>query len=77
MTREILKKVVICGLIAVGHIIDACIVRNGSILRTMTIAFYLSHEGISILQNAAAMEIPIPERLKKALEKLWEKKIQE
>lgn len=77
MTREILKKVVICGLIAVGHIIDACIVRNGSILRTMTIAFYLSYEGICILQNAVALGIPVPEKLKVALEKLRERKGQE
>ena len=51
--KGIFKKVIIFSLVAVGHIIDAHVIREGSVLRTAVIFFYLSNEGISILENAA------------------------
>ena len=64
----IIKKVVIFSLVAVGHIIDAYVIQNGSVLRTAVIFFYLSNEGISILENASRIGIPVPEKLKAVLE---------
>lgn len=72
--RGIFKKVVIFCLVAVGHIIDNHIILNGSVLRTAVIFFYLSNEGISILENASRIGLPVPEKLKAVLEQLWKEK---
>lgn len=75
--RGIFKKVVIFCLVAVGHMIDAHVIGNGSVLRTAVIFFYLSNEGISILENAGRIGLPIPEKLKSVLEQLKEEKTDE
>ncbi|MCX4307616.1 MAG: phage holin family protein [Acetatifactor sp.] len=69
----IIKKVVIFSLVAVGHIIDAYVIQNGSVLRTAVIFFYLSNEGISILENASRIGLPVPDKLKAVLEQLQKK----
>lgn len=66
----IFKKFVIFTLVAVGHIIDAYIIQNGSVIRTAVIFFYLSNEGISILENVSMIGLPVPEKLKDVLEQL-------
>lgn len=71
--KGIFKKVIIFSLVAVGHIIDAHVIQNGSVLRTAVIFFYLSNEGISILENASRIGIPVPEKLKAVLEQLQKK----
>ena len=68
--RGIFKKVLIFALVGVGHIIDSQIIGNGSILRTAVIFFYLSNEGISIIENAAVIGLPVPEKLKAVLQQL-------
>jgi len=68
--RGIFKKVLIFALVAVGHIIDTQVITNGSAVRTAVIFFYLSNEGISILENTAKIGLPIPEKLKLVLEQL-------
>lgn len=70
--RGIFKKVMIFCLVAVGHIIDTHVIENGSVLRTAVIFFYLSNEGISILENAALIGLPIPKKLKEVLEQIKE-----
>ncbi|WP_312444577.1 phage holin family protein [Lacrimispora sp.] len=70
----IFKKVVIFSLVAVAHIIDTNVIQNGSVLRTTVIFFYLSNEGISILENAALIGLPIPKKMKDVLEQLKENK---
>lgn len=72
--KGIFKKVVIFSLVAVGHIVDTHIIGEGSVLRTAVIFFYLSNEGISILENAARTGLPIPGKLKAVLEQLREEK---
>lgn len=68
--RGIAKKVFIFALVGVGHIIDSQVIGNGGAIRTAVIFFYLSNEGISILENAAHMGLPIPEKLRSILEQL-------
>lgn len=70
--RGIFKKIVIFCLVAVSHIIDAYVIGDGSVLRTAVIFFYLSNEGISILENAAHIGLPIPKKLKDMLEQIKE-----
>jgi len=72
--RGIFKKVVIFCLVALGHILDTHIIQNGSAVRTAVIFFYLSNEGISILENAARIGLPVPEKLKGVLAQLREEK---
>lgn len=66
----IFKKVVIFALVAVGHIVDSYVIQNGSVIRTAVIIFYLSNEGISILENASVLGLPVPQKLKDVLEQL-------
>ena len=66
----IFKKVVIFALVAVGHIVDTHVNQNGSVIRTAVIFFYLSNEGISILENASLIGLPVPQKLKDVLEQL-------
>ncbi len=68
--RGIFKKVLIFTLVAVAHIIDSHLIQTGSVVRTAVIFFYLSNEGISIIENAARIGLPIPEKLKAVLEQL-------
>lgn len=68
--RGIFKKVLIFSLVAVGYIIDSHLIQTGSAIRTAVIFFYLSNEGISILENTAKIGLPIPEKLKAILVQL-------
>ena len=68
--RGIFKKVMIFCLVGVAHIIDSNIIGDGSVIRTAVICFYLSNEGISIIENAARMGLPVPEKLKDILAQL-------
>lgn len=68
--KGIIRKVVIFSLVGVAHIIDGNIIGSGSAIRTAVIFFYLSNEGISILENAAVLGLPIPEKLVDVLEQL-------
>ena len=68
--RGIFKKVLIFSLVAVGHIVDSQLIQNGSAIRTAVIFFYLTNEGISILENTAKIGLPVPEKLKTVLEQL-------
>lgn len=72
--RGIFKKILIFCLVAIGHIIDTHIIQNGSVLRTAVIFFYLSNEGISILENVAMIGLPVPEQLKSVMQQLKDEK---
>ena len=62
--RGIFKKVLIFTLVGIGHTIDFYLIEKGSAVRTAVIFFYLSNEGLSIMENAARVGLPIPEKLK-------------
>lgn len=57
-------------MVGIGHIIDAQVIGNGSVLRTAVIFFYLSNEGISIIENVAVIGLPVPKKLIEVLEQL-------
>jgi toxin secretion/phage lysis holin len=65
--RGIAKKVMIFVLVGVAHMIDSYIIGDNSTLRTAVIFFYLSNEGISLLENASRIGLPIPKKLKDVL----------
>ncbi|MEG1256420.1 phage holin family protein [Clostridium sp.] len=65
--RGILKKVLTFILVGTAHIIDSKLLGSGSAIRTAVIFFYISNEGISIVENAAKIGLPIPKKLKDVL----------
>ena len=71
--KGICKKVIIFMLVGIGHVLDTHVIGTGSVLRTAIIFFYLSNEGVSLLENAAHLGLPIPEKLKDVLEQLHDR----
>ena len=68
--KGICKKVLILMLVGVANIIDTHVVGSGAVLRGAVICFYLSNEGLSLLENAAYLGLPVPEKLKEVLSQL-------
>ena len=68
--KGICKKVLILILVGVANVVDIHIVGTGSALRSAVICFYLSNEGLSLLENAAHIGLPIPDRMKNVLAQL-------
>lgn len=71
--RGIFKKVLILMLVGVAHIVDLHVVGTGEALRSAVICFYLSNEGVSVLENAGHLGLPIPEKLKAILAQLHDR----
>ena len=71
--KDICRKILIFALVGVANLIDVQVIQTGSILRTAVIFFYLSNEGVSLLENAAHLGLPIPKKLKAVLEQLHDK----
>ena len=71
--KGICKKCVILMLVGVANIIDLHVVGTGSALRGAVICFYMSNEGLSLLENAAYIGLPIPDKLKDILEQLHDR----
>lgn len=71
--RGICRKVLIFILVGIANILDVQVIGSGSILRTAIIFFYISNEGISLLENAGHLGLPIPEKLKNVLEQLHDR----
>ena len=71
--KGIFKKVLIFALVGTGHILDTRVIGSGSVMRTADIFFYLSNEGVSLLENAAYLGLPIPQKLKSVLEQLHDR----
>ncbi len=68
--RGICRKALIFLLVGVGHMLDTHVAGSGAAMRTAVICFYLSNEGISLLENVSRLGLPVPERLKDALRQL-------
>jgi len=75
--KGISRKVLIFALVGVGNIIDSQVLGDGGAVRTAVIFFYLSNEGVSILENAGHLGLPIPEKLKAVLEQLHDRNDEE
>ena len=71
--KGICRKVLIFLLVGVANVLDVEVLKTGSVLRTAVIFFYLSNEGISLLENAGNLGLPIPENMKKVLEQLHDR----
>lgn len=68
--KGICKKVLIFALVGIAHILDLNVIGTGSVLRTAIIFFYISNEGVSLMENASYLGLPIPTKLKDVLAQL-------
>lgn len=71
--KGICRKVLIFLLVGIANILDVQVIGTGSVLRTAVIFFYISNEGVSLLENAAHLGLPVPEKMKEVLEQLHER----
>ena len=71
--KGIFRKVLIFLLVGIANIIDVQVIGTGAVLRTAVIFFYISNEGVSLLENAAHLGLPIPEKIKTVLEQLHDR----
>lgn len=72
--KGILRKVLVLVLVGVANTMDEYIIEGDDpILRTAVIFFYLSNEGISILENATRLGLPVPEKLRNFLAQIKSK----
>ena len=71
--RGLFRKVLIFALVGIGHLLDVQILGAVGVLRTAVIFFYLSNEGVSLIENAAHLGLPIPAKLKAVLEQLHDR----
>lgn len=71
--RGICRKVLIFLLVGIANILDVNVIGTGSVLRTAVIFFYISNEGVSLMENAAHLGLPVPEKIKVVLEQLHDR----
>lgn len=71
--RGICRKVLIFILVGIANILDVQVIGTGSVLRTAVIFFYISNEGVSLMENAGHLGLPIPEKLKLVLKQLHDR----
>ena len=71
--KGIFKKVLIFTLVGIANIVDVQVLETPGVLRTAVIFFYLSNEGVSMLENAAHLGLPVPDAIKTVLEQLHDR----
>lgn len=71
--KGIFKKVLIFLLVGVANVLDVQVIGTGCVLRTAVIFFCISNEGVSLLENAAYLGLPVPEKIKTVLEQLHDR----
>ena len=75
--RGICRKVLIFLLVGIANVLDVQVIGTGSVLRTAVIFFYISNEGVSLLENATHLGLPVPEKIKVVLEQLHDRSAKE
>ena len=71
--KGICRKVLIFLMVGIANILDVYVIGPGSVLRTAAIFFYISNEGISLLENASHLGLPVPVKIKAVLEQLHDR----
>lgn len=67
------KKGFMLMIVLVAALVDRAIGTDGTMCRTAATCYYIANEGLSVLENAALMGVPFPDKIKRALEVLREK----
>ena len=71
--KGICRKVLIFLLVVIANILDVQVIGSGSVLRTAVTFFFISNEGVSLVENAAHLGLPVPDKLKDVLEQLHDR----
>lgn len=71
--RGIARKFLIFILVGIANLLDVNVIGNAGVLRTAVIFFYISNEGVSMLENAGRLGLPIPQKIKDVLAQLHDK----
>lgn len=71
--KGIFRKVLIFLLVGIANVIDVEVIGTGAVLRTAVIFFYISNEGVSLLENAGHLGLPVPEKIRSVLEQLYDR----
>lgn len=71
--KGILRKICIFVLVGIGNLLDRYVFGEAGVLRTAVIFFYLSNEGVSILENAGHLGVKYPQKLKNVLAQLHDR----
>ena len=71
--RGICRKVLIFLMVGMANILDVSVIGNGSVLRTAVVFFYISNEGVSLLENAGHLGLPVPKKMLEVLEQLHDR----
>lgn len=73
--EDIFKNMQMFILVGAGNILDVNVIKDGSTMRTAVIFFYLSVEGMILLENTVHLGLPVPEELKQVLEQIRKDRI--
>ncbi len=71
--KGIARKTLIFLLVGMANLIDVQVLGQGAVLRTAVIFFYLSNEGLSLIENAAHLGLPVPTAMKAVLAQLHDR----
>lgn len=71
------KKALIFVVVFIGWVIDQYIIGSGNATESLVLLFYLSNEGISILENLTRLGVPFPEKVMKVMKKLFQNEEQD
>lgn len=66
-TKGLMKKATIFIIVLIAHLIDQVALNSAPLFRTGSAYFYIANEGISIIENATALGVPVPDFIKKVL----------
>lgn len=70
--RGLIKKCMILVVLIIAVLLDRMINSGTAVFRTLVCYFYIANEGISLLENVSHLGLPIPNKLKNALQQLNE-----
>ena len=68
--KGIARKAVIFIVLIVAVSLDRLLNTGTWLFRTLTCYFYIANEGLSLLENAISLGVPVPDKLKEALAQL-------
>lgn len=75
--KGICRKVLIFILIGIANALDIYVLDHAGVLRTAIIFFYISNEGLSLVENSVHLGLPVPDKLKDVLEQLHDREAKE
>lgn len=71
--KGLARKILIFLIVGIANVLDVYVLGANAVLRTAVILFYMANEGLSIIENAGEIGLPIPKKLKEVLAQLRKK----